>query len=227
MTFLEGQKIEKIYHLADLHIRNVKRHKEYKIVFQRFLDDVDSNNFDSAIIYIAGDIAHAKTEMSPELIDLISWFLKECANRHSTFLITGNHDCNQNNPSRMDALSPIIQNISHPDVHYLKDTGVHQIGDLTVVVYSILDHMDNWPSGTEIEGDTKICFFHGPINKSETDVGYQITSHRFTPSLFDGFDLALLGDIHKRQVVQDFAIDQIDVDEDEVEEYLKNGWELS
>ena len=28
-------KIDKIYHIADVHVRNVKRHKEYQIVFKR------------------------------------------------------------------------------------------------------------------------------------------------------------------------------------------------
>ena len=30
-----GNMINKIYHVADVHIRNVKRHKEYKEVFNR------------------------------------------------------------------------------------------------------------------------------------------------------------------------------------------------
>ena len=29
------EKIDKIYHIADVHVRNVKRHKEYKLVFKR------------------------------------------------------------------------------------------------------------------------------------------------------------------------------------------------
>jgi hypothetical protein len=33
-------KVEKIYHLADLHIRNLKRHNEYRDVFNKFLENV-------------------------------------------------------------------------------------------------------------------------------------------------------------------------------------------
>lgn len=226
MKFLEGQTIEKIYHLADLHIRNVKRHKEYKKVFKRFIKDVKDNDLDNAIIYIGGDIAHAKTEMSPELVDIISWFLIECAKCHPTFIITGNHDCNQNNPHRLDALTPIIRNINHPDVYYLRDTGVHEIGNLTVAIYSILDHMDNWPDGTEVEGEHKVCFFHGPVNKSMTDVGYEISSNRFTSELFNGFHMAMLGDIHKRQTVQEFNEETIEIDEDDLDFYLEKGWQV-
>ena len=28
-------KIDKIYHIADVHVRNVKRHNEYRLVFKR------------------------------------------------------------------------------------------------------------------------------------------------------------------------------------------------
>ena len=71
--------INKIYHLADLHIRNLKRHKEYREVFNKFLKQVKEDNIEDSMIYLAGDIAHAKTEMSPELVQEISWFLTECA----------------------------------------------------------------------------------------------------------------------------------------------------
>ena len=67
--------INKVYHLADLHIRNLKRHKEYREVFTKFLKQVEEDDIQDSVIYLAGDIAHAKTEMSPELIQEISWFL--------------------------------------------------------------------------------------------------------------------------------------------------------
>ena len=192
-------KIEKIYHLADIHIRNLQRHKEYRDVFQKFLDNVKTDGIENSVIYIAGDIAHAKTEMSPELIDQISWFLLECAKLREVVVIAGNHDCNLNNKSRLDVLTPIVQNINNPKIHYLRDTGIYNIHNLTFVVYSILDHKDNWPSADQVEGENKICLFHGPVNKAETDIGYTVSSNSFTADMFDGFDMALLGDIHRRQ----------------------------
>ena len=38
--------INKIYHLADLHIRNLKRHKEYREVFNKFLKRVKKDNIE-------------------------------------------------------------------------------------------------------------------------------------------------------------------------------------
>jgi DNA repair exonuclease SbcCD ATPase subunit len=194
-------KVEKIYHLADLHIRNLKRHKEYREVFQKFLNNVDKDNIENAVIYLAGDIAHAKTEMSPELVREISWFLTECANRKHTFLITGNHDCNLNNNYRLDVLTPIVENLENERIHYLRDTGVYPFHNITFVVYSILDNQENWPKGELVEGENTICLFHGPVNDSTTDIGYTVSSNSFTTDMFDGFDMVMLGDIHKRQTL--------------------------
>ena len=191
--------INKIYHLADLHIRNLQRHKEYKEVFKKFLKQVKDDKIQNSIIYLAGDIAHAKTEMSPELIREISWFLTECSKLRETFLITGNHDCNLNNNHRLDVLTPIIDNLNNPHIHYLRDTGVYNYNNITFVVYSILDKKENWPMAKDIEGENKICLFHGPVNKAQTDIGYVVSSNSFTVDMFEGFDMAMLGDIHKRQ----------------------------
>jgi DNA repair exonuclease SbcCD ATPase subunit/DNA repair exonuclease SbcCD nuclease subunit len=191
--------VNKIYHLADLHIRNLQRHKEYREVFKKFLKQVEDDKIEDSIIYLAGDIAHAKTEMSPELIQEISWFLTECSKLRETFLITGNHDCNLNNQHRLDVLTPIVDNLNNPRVHYLRDTGVYNHHNLTFVVYSILDKQENWPDGKTIEGENKICLFHGPVNKAQTDIGYVVSSNSFTVDMFDGFDMVMMGDIHKRQ----------------------------
>ena len=180
--------INKVYHLADLHIRNLQRHKEYKLVFNKFLKQVKKDNIEDSLIYIAGDIAHAKTEMSPELVHEISWFLTECAKLRETVIITGNHDCNLNNSHRLDVLTPIIENLGNDRIHYL-----------TFVVYSILDDKENWPKGDTVDGENTICLFHGPVNKAQTDIGYTVSSNSFQVDMFDGFDMAMLGDIHKRQ----------------------------
>ena len=191
--------INKVYHLADLHIRNLQRHKEYRLIFKKFLKQVKEDKIEDSVIYLAGDIAHAKTEMSPELIQEISWFLTECAKLRETILITGNHDCNLNNSHRLDVLTPIIKNLDNPRIHYLRDTGVYPIHNLTFVVYSILDNKDNWPKGKDVVGENTICLFHGPVNKAQTDIGYTVSSNSFQVDMFDGFDMAMLGDIHKRQ----------------------------
>ena len=204
---LEGKVFTKVYHLSDIHIRNLKRHKEYRKIFKKFISNVKKDKFNDALIYIAGDLVHAKTEMSPELVREVSWVLYECSKLHPTVLITGNHDCMQNNPSRLDTLTPIVDNINSDNIFYLRDTGVYQLGNITFGVYSILSHRTKWPKGTEVDGDHKICLFHGPVDKSQTDVGYTVSSNKFTVDIFDGWDMAMLGDIHKRQEIQSYDPD--------------------
>ena len=132
------KKIKTIHHLSDIHIRNLKRHTEYRQVFQKVYDRIKKNSKDS-VIYVGGDIAHAKLDMSPELVDLISEFFKNLADIAPTVVITGNHDCNLNNLHRLDVLQPIVRNLNHPDLHYIRDTEVVTLADTTISVMSVFD----------------------------------------------------------------------------------------
>jgi DNA repair exonuclease SbcCD ATPase subunit len=194
-----SSKLKTIYHIADVHIRNVKRHKEYREVFTKMFEEIRKRGTEDAIIYLAGDIAHAKLEMSPELVNEISWLFKECAKTCPTILITGNHDCNMNNMDRMDVLTPLVDALELENFYYLRDTQVFSIGGIDFSVFSILDNKDNWIGADKMFGNKKIALFHGPVDNSQTDIGYVVSSRHFTTDIFDGFDLALLGDIHKRQ----------------------------
>jgi DNA repair exonuclease SbcCD ATPase subunit len=192
-------KLKKIFHIADIHIRNVKRHTEYRIVFEKMFEEIRKRGTDDSLIYLAGDIAHAKLELSPELVREISWLFTECSKHCETILITGNHDCNMNNSDRLDVLTPIVDALNLPNFTYLRDTQVYSIGGVDFGVFSILDKKENWPKADTLFGNKKIALFHGPIDNSTTDIGYTVSSRHFTTDIFDGYDLALLGDIHKRQ----------------------------
>ena len=195
-------KLKKIYHIADVHIRNVKRHKEYRQVFDKMFEEIRNRGVEDSIIYLAGDIAHAKLEMSPELVREISWLFTECSKLCPTILITGNHDCNMNNLDRIDVLTPIVEALNLENFYYLRDTQVWGYGGVGFGVFSIFDNKDNWPKTDDFTFqpfDKKIALFHGPVDNSITDIGYVVSSRHFTTDIFDGYDLALLGDIHKRQ----------------------------
>ena len=192
-------RLKRIYHIADIHIRNIKRHKEFREVFYSMFEEIKKRGTEDSIIYLAGDIAHAKLEMSPELISEISWLFTECNKLCPTIVIAGNHDCNMNNSDRLDVLTPIVDALKLPNLTYLKDTQVYGIGDVDFAVFSIFDNKDNWPKADTLFGNKKIALFHGPVDNSTTDVGYVVSSRHFTTEIFDGYDLALLGDIHKRQ----------------------------
>jgi len=137
--------IKYVYHLSDIHIRNNQRHLEYNEVFERTYKKIRSmigNNSISSLIVVTGDIVHAKTEMSPESISVVYYFFKNLSEIASVILIPGNHDCNLSNRNRMDALSPIVNDIGQlANLYYLKNTGIYQYQNILFGVTSIFDNM--------------------------------------------------------------------------------------
>jgi DNA repair exonuclease SbcCD ATPase subunit len=102
----------------------------------------------------------------------------------------------------LDVLTPIVEALNLPNFHYLKDTQIFWEDKVAFAVFSIFDNKDNWPKADDwimMPARKKIALFHGPVDHSQTDIGYVVSSRHFTTDMFDGYDLALLGDIHKRQ----------------------------
>ena len=193
------RKLKYIHHISDIQIRNLKRHKEYEQVFNRLYEKIKENK-DNAVAYIGGDIAHSKCDMSPELVDQLSRLFKNLADIVPTIIIAGNHDCNLNNRSRLDVLTPIVENLNHPNLHYLKDSGAYKCADTTFVVWDCWTDEKDFILSKDVEGDTKVVLFHGTVDKAETDLGFKLPSDVHIDK-FKGYDLGLLGDIHKRQFV--------------------------
>ena len=71
--------VDYIIHIADIHIRNWKRHAEYREVFDKLYSIVETSP-PNTIITVGGDIVHAKTDMSPELIDMVNDFFVSLSN---------------------------------------------------------------------------------------------------------------------------------------------------
>ena len=138
--------------------------------------------------------------MSPELVDQLSRLFKNLADIVPTIIIAGNHDCNLNNRSRLDVLTPIVENLNHPNLHYLKDSGAYKCADTTFVVWDCWTDEKDFILSKDVEGDTKVVLFHGTVDKAETDLGFKLPSDVHIDK-FKGYDLGLLGDIHKRQFV--------------------------
>ena len=77
----------KIAHIADTHIKNLKFHYEYKIVFNQLYEILRKENVD--YIVHCGDIAHTKTQISPEFVELCSDFFANLASIAPTYIILG------------------------------------------------------------------------------------------------------------------------------------------
>ena len=220
-------RIDKIYHISDIHIRNLKRHQEYRTVFVRTLEAIKSTLGPNDIIFLGGDIVHAKTDMTPELIQAVQEFFKMLADWAPVILITGNHDTNLNNKSRLDALTPIVNALNHTNLHYFKESGVYQVADKHFVVMSVFDKPKDFIKADSFQGDYKIALHHGAVDNALTDIGFRLVNDNVSIDTFDGYSICMLGDIHKpNQTLQEYSYEELEVDERELDKYLSDGWEL-
>ncbi len=185
----------KFAHIADTHIRNLKYHYEYNEVFQQLYKSLKENKVD--YIVHCGDIAHTKTQISPEFVDMCRDFFENLSSIAPTYVILGNHDGNLRNSDRQDALSPIARAINSPNLHLIKNAGEVNIDEkFCLNVLSVFDE-ENWiqPTDTDV---INIALYHGAIDKSKTDLNWTLGGDHDV-SIFDNFDFAFLGDIHKTQ----------------------------
>jgi len=195
LNYLTNKMIKKLVHFSDLHIRLFKDHDLYRGILNDMLNRFKEIKPDR--IVFTGDLVHSKNQMTPELIEFVAWILTECSKICKTVLIIGNHDFLENNMSRLDSLTPIIDSLNNENIVYLKNRGEYSDENVDWVVFSLMDH--NIPPDIENNGKIKIGLFHGPVQGLTTDIGYKFESG-FDSDKFGGCDLVLCGDIHKRQI---------------------------
>jgi len=195
--------IDYIFQLADIHIRNLKRHKEYRSVFEKVYKKIELTPKNTLVI-LAGDIFHNKTDISPEAVQLASEFIKNIADLRPTLLFKGNHDANLNNPDRLDALSPIVYSLEHPNLIYLEKSRVYKVGNHDFILWEVGDEVDKYISPLSFDnGRKKIVLYHGTVENIMLDTEMKIHSGKVPMSLFEGADLGILGDIHKQQFLNE------------------------
>ena len=197
--------VKSVIHMADIHIRLFRRHDEYESAFKKLYADIQEKidtGLKDFVTVLAGDILHAKIDMSPEMIQVASKFLKKIADFGPTILIAGNHDCNLANLNRLDALTPIVDNVGHPNLYYARDSQIVTVADTDFAVFSIFGDPANWPKASECTSPNKIALYHGPVHGALNDSNYSLTNKDVRLTRFDGYDIAMLGDIHRHQVMQ-------------------------
>ena len=188
--------MKRIAHISDTHIRNLKYHEEYRHVFKELYDSLKQENPD--YIVHTGDLAHTKTQLSPEYFELASNFLKSLADIAPTIMILGNHDGNLKNGDRQDAVTPIIEALQHPNFTLLKNSGEYSPEPgLTFNVLSVFDR-DNWQRPSD-SNSINIALYHGSIMGSELNSEYAMDHGEDDITIFESFDYAMLGDIHRTQ----------------------------
>jgi len=197
----------KIYHLADLHIRagcNARaRIAEYSFVFTRFVSWLGGQEIgpgDFAVI--CGDLFHHKSRIESPGIKLFYDLIKSVSGLLPVYIIRGNHDYKQWEDDEIDLISSMLIP-DFPNVHYLNATGSTDVSNALNVsgvrlgVLAIQDAIKSGGTNASVKADyvpefpnikkglVNVALFHGPVAKGQL--------------MFQGYDIALLGDIHLQQ----------------------------
>tara|TARA_Y100001938_G_scaffold89388_1_gene122432 strand:+ start:2021 stop:5215 length:3195 start_codon:yes stop_codon:yes gene_type:complete len=184
----------KIAHVSDIHVRKLKYHKEYRAVFEQLYEKLREEKPD--IIVNTGDTFHTKLDMSPEAIKMMSELFVGLADIAPYHMILGNHDMNLKNSGRLDAISPIVDYLDHPNIHFHKYASVVEVADgIDLHVLSIVDP-ENWQKDLP-EDRVNIALYHGSVVGSVTDSGWMMTHGDISLEELEKYDYAMLGDIHK------------------------------
>jgi len=205
-------------------------HDEYKEVFEQFISEIKDYckdfEYDEARIVIVGDLVHQKITISNEQLLLTTWFLQQLVEVAPLVIVAGNHDLLENNKDRMDSISPMIQLINNPNIRFYKESECYLDDNIVWCNYSTFEHNEkpDIELGRKQYGDDKtyIGLFHAPIAGATTDIGYTFDDNHTQLNHFDGCDMVLLGDIHKRSCF--YNIERKEINESELERYEKIGW---
>lgn len=198
--------VKTVIHLADIHIRTYRMHDEYKDVFKTLISDVKEliKDFqrEEVRIVVAGDLVHQKIVISNEQLLLGTWFLRELDKVAPVILIAGNHDLLENNKDRMDSITPMVKFLPDSTINYFTTSECFKDDNIVWCVYSIFEENSrpNIEAARAEFGDDKtyIGLYHAPVLNAKTDIGYEI-DHGAGLEHFEGCDIVMLGDIHKRQ----------------------------
>jgi DNA repair exonuclease SbcCD ATPase subunit len=194
------KQVDKIYHLADIHIRkNNCRCVEYTEVFNNLYNELKKTNNDNSLIVICGDIYH--DGLTTENIIFGKNFFRELAEICDIIVIKGNHDIvSKTNEEIPDCVVSISHKLETKNIIYnLDKTGEYVYGNIIFGHTTIFDDKVYKITSTDTT-KIKIGLYHGQINGCATDDNYIFTnSGIFNKTDFDDYDYVLLGDIHKHQ----------------------------
>ena len=189
--------IKTIVHYSDLHLKLYQYHARDKAILENAL--IQWKEIQPDRIVFTGDLVHSKNQMTPELIRLLSWWMTETAKICPTIYLIGNHDFLENNQDRLDAITPIVENLNNPNITYYKDRGCYEDENILWCVYSLVEE-NRKPDILETD-KIKIGLFHGAIIGLKTDIGFEF-EEGYDAEIFEGCDIVLAGDIHKRQIFE-------------------------
>ena len=197
------EKVTHIVHISDVHIRPLKRHEEYKYIFEELYESVRKVR-GKILMVITGDLLHEKDHLTPENILLIRDYLINKMNTIcvATIIIPGNHDIIERNYDRQENLQAVLHELKN--TIYINETGVFQYNNIffchtsrkekDVLTFAMTQAMTGENAGTSI------ALYHGMVQAPEVlSFSHYMPEDAFSIDDFKGYDCVLLGDIHKHQ----------------------------
>ena len=201
-----------IIHISDIHIRLYKRQEEYKEVFQKLYQKIDTIEDKNGLIVITGDIFHDKVSLTSESVILCTEFFINLSKRRKTIVIPGNHDGLLNSYERVDNISGVLSHKTIPDLYFFKHSGIYRFNNFVFGVSSIFDNL--FISSSEVDGQiasygsfsdnkfVKIGLYHGLVGTLKLQEMYEAKGEKSVED-FKGYDYVLLGVIHTFQYLND------------------------
>jgi len=202
--------VKKIIHLSDIHIRNFQRLEEYTYKLNELEEKIREITApygnEEVRILISGDIVHSKNNVSNELIAFASTWIRSLEKYGKVIVISGNHDLMVGNMSRIDTLTAIFTASQFANSIYLDeylgyDSGIVPDDNITWVLYSIFSDFRKpniEQARKDFPNNTFIGLYHGTIVGATLNNGTVVDSG-VDGDIFNGCDVVMAGDIHKRQ----------------------------
>jgi len=191
--------INKIAHLADIHIRkSLDRHNEYREVFKKLYTDLKKERPDR--IVIVGDIYDNFIDLEGEALILVGEFITKLSNIAKIIITRGNHDIRKKHKTRIDTIETVTTLIKNTGVTYYNKSGFYVDENITWVIWDHVDEINPWKQfkKRKTKDSIYIDLYHNPINGCSLYNGMIIEGNYPKISDFKG-DYSFFGDIHLRQ----------------------------
>lgn len=198
---LSTHRINKIIHMADIHIRKTQdRKEEYATVFQNLYESIERDP--ELLIVICGDIVDYKTQTYIDALRVTTEFIHNLAIKAPVIVIPGNHDINPHDPQQETVVGFAIEHVNRAgighNVCYIGTPGAYQYGN---IMFHHID-MEAREVPKPIRGYINIALYHGIVKGAR--VAHRIFTQTYlTPAHFEAFDYTMLGDIHQLQFLGD------------------------
>ena len=180
--------IHYIYHLSDIYIHCDKRHDEYKIIFQSFLNKIKNEN---SVVIITGNLLKTKNRITSKEIILARDFIFNISQICPLIILPGNNDKHENIKAILSS-----GNISLQNINYLTLQGYYSLNNILFTY--VTDQ--NIPK-IEKKYEYNICLYHGIVEKCNLYNGKHISSKKMLLENFINYDYVLLGGINKTQFI--------------------------